>query len=158
MRYIELVEAARDYPLYHGTSIDVLSHIILDDELHSRNGWDDHGEGVSLSADLSVAEGFAENGEIHARDISEINNRIGAVVEFSSDDLRKNFGLRRIRWEGDGSEKEMRTIKDIKPFSRHVRKIYLRKGDVQQYVDSVTDEPYARILKSLLNDDRVTWI
>lgn len=164
MRYNELTEAAREYALYHGTSIDALSQIIKENSLHNDFNSDGMGGSVSMSSSFDVAAGFAKNGEDHVNDIMSDDydhsggERIGAVLEFSSVDLRKNFGLRRVRWDGDGSEKEMRTLEDITPFDRHVKKIYLRKSDVEEYISVIDEQPYLDIFKSLLTDARITWI
>lgn len=152
MRYSELTEAVRDYPLYHGTSIASLSQIISENELHSKNNWDDYGGGVSLTSDIETAEGFAKEREY----FSTYGENVGAVLVFSSSDIRSNFGLRRIKFSGDGSEKEMRTANDIRPFSSHIKKIVLKRNDFENISE---DHPeYAEITNRLANDARIEWI
>jgi hypothetical protein len=139
--WINLMERADDYPLYHGTSLFYAALILHSNKLRGDNSGDYGDEsfkepGVSLSRAKSTAVRFAKNACQYSNDaLSEfvgVNAGLESTIAVLAFDARRLHNHFEVRYEKDHfsdqqrEEKEERVLGDLTDVRWHLKDIIVQ--------------------------------
>lgn len=140
--------------LYHGTSIEGLAGILIDDRIDPcvPDEYDEAHDGASLTTSLAVAQKFAAESkerDWEGRWNSPVED--GVILVFDRDAVVNGVGGKEVCWDGSGTEKEFRTFGPMHDVMGCLVQVRLDEGSLPWWISAFEREGESEKAEALRN-------
>jgi len=133
---------ARRKVLYHGTSIECLAGILLDDRINPcvPDEYDRAHDGASLTTALAVARKFADEAKERGYDRfwdSPVED--GVILVFDRDAVVSGVGGQKVLWDGCDTEREFRTFGAMHRVMKYLVQVRLDESALPWWINALEE-------------------